>query len=127
MKIYVVRHGQTDLNKNKVFSGRADVPLNQQGIEESKLLADNLPPGIDKIYCSPLLRTQQTAEIINQKLHVPIEVRDELIERDAGSMTGKPHAGNEHLRQYNSDLRPYGGEWYEDSRSRVEKMFSYLK
>ena len=65
--IYVVRHGNTDWNKQKIAMGRKDIPLNKLGIEEadnvSKILENY---NFDLIICSPLKRAKQTADIINK-------------------------------------------------------------
>lgn len=62
--IYVVRHGQTDLNKEGRLQGRAGLPLNEQGIEQAKCLRDNLKDiKFDYIFSSPQERAIQTAEI----------------------------------------------------------------
>jgi broad specificity phosphatase PhoE len=85
---YYVRHGQTDSNKQKVAMG--DIPLNENGIlqaeEAGKLLRDK---NIKIIVASPLLRTKQTAEIINKTLNVPIVYHDGLKEGDWGIVKGE--------------------------------------
>ncbi|MFF2093840.1 histidine phosphatase family protein [Paenibacillus sp. NPDC058174] len=63
--IYVVRHGETDFNKEGRLQGRQGLPLNKNGIEQAKSLHESLR-GIhfDHIYSSPQERAIQTAEII---------------------------------------------------------------
>ncbi|WP_242225390.1 histidine phosphatase family protein [Bacillus cereus group sp. BfR-BA-01380] len=62
--IYVVRHGQTDLNKEGRLQGRAGLPLNEYGIEQAKRLRDKLENiKFDYVFCSPQERAIQTAEI----------------------------------------------------------------
>ena len=90
MKIYFVRHGQTDANANNVAMGQGlDIPLNAKGIEQAKELAEHIDKDFHKIFCSPLIRAQQTCEILSKKLGVPFETRPGLAERDAGSLSGK--------------------------------------
>ena len=62
--IYVIRHGQTDLNKERRMQGRSGLPLNEIGIEQAERLRDELG-GIkfDIVYSSPQERAIQTAEI----------------------------------------------------------------
>lgn len=61
MKLYVVRHGQTDGNVNKIVDGVRDIGLNDNGIEQAKTTRDNLKDiDFDLIICSPLLRTKHT-------------------------------------------------------------------
>ena len=58
MKIYFVRHGKTEWNKLKKMQGSADIPLNEEGIEQAyktKELISNIE--FDCAICSPLTRT----------------------------------------------------------------------
>ena len=87
--IYVTRHGQTDWNLEKKVMGRCDIPLNENGKEQAKIVRDfleNTP--IDKIICSPLLRAKETAWIINEKKQVEIVYDNRFIERDFGEFEG---------------------------------------
>ena len=63
--IYIVRHGQTEMNNRKALQGRSDVPLNETGIAQARAAAEKLT-GIrfDRVYTSPLIRAIQTAKII---------------------------------------------------------------
>lgn len=73
MKIYFVRHGQTEWNLKKRIQGRADKPLNEQGKQQAIETRQNLiSKDIDLIICSPLLRAVETAEIINKDRNIPI-------------------------------------------------------
>ncbi|UYZ24120.1 histidine phosphatase family protein [Mesobacillus jeotgali] len=63
--IYVIRHGQTDLNKERKMQGRKGLPLNEHGIEQAKALRDRLHNiKFDFVFSSPQLRAMQTAEIV---------------------------------------------------------------
>jgi probable phosphoglycerate mutase len=62
--IYVIRHGQTDLNKEGRLQGRQGLPLNEVGIKQAECLRDNLQNiKFDYVYSSPQERAVQTAEI----------------------------------------------------------------
>ena len=64
-QIYLVRHGQTQWNKEQIFRGTRDVPLNESGREEARLAAEGLKDKpIDAVYTSPLARARETAEAI---------------------------------------------------------------
>ena len=65
MEIYLIRHSQTDLNKEHRVQGRNGLPLNSEGIKQAKKLSEKLK-GIkfDEIYSSPQERAVQTAEIV---------------------------------------------------------------
>ncbi len=64
-KIILVRHGQTPWNKDKIFRGSRDIPLNDQGREEARLAGEWLKgETIQAAYCSPLSRARDTGEAI---------------------------------------------------------------
>ena len=85
--IYIIRHGQTEMNNRKVLQGRSDYPLNEAGIAQAQKAADDLKHiTFAKIYTSPLRRAIQTAEIIAPSAHV--EIDDRLIEMDYGPYEG---------------------------------------
>lgn len=90
MKIYVLRHGQTNWNVNKRIQGKQDIELNEIGIKQAYEAKEKFNLlNIDLIMCSPLKRTKKTAEIINQDKNVHIIYKKELIERDLGEFEGK--------------------------------------
>ena len=93
MKLYLIRHGETDWNRLLRFQGREDVPLNETGIRQAeacgKALSDS---GIQAVFTSPLKRARRTGEIIAAASGLGCEkVFDlpELIERDLGEYSGK--------------------------------------
>ena len=64
-QIILVRHGQTPWNKDKIFRGSRDIPLNDQGREEARLAGEWLKgESIHAAYCSPLSRARDTGEAI---------------------------------------------------------------
>lgn len=88
--IYLVRHGQTAWNREEIFRGRADVPLNETGVREAELAAQyfkGLP--IDRIYSSPLARAFQTAERIARICSLEVEPLEGLIDMSFGAWEGR--------------------------------------
>lgn len=85
--IYIIRHGQTELNNKKALQGRSDHPLNDTGIAQAQEAAAMLQ-GIkfDAVYSSPLIRAVQTAKILAPELEPIIDER--LIEMDYGPYEG---------------------------------------
>lgn len=89
-KIYIIRHGQTDLNKKHILQGRVDEPLNDDGILQAKAAAallDSLDVSIDQVWSSPLGRAQDTALLITGE-DVPLRTDDRLLEMDYGPYEG---------------------------------------
>ena len=85
--IYIIRHGQTELNNRKVLQGRSDCPLNDAGIEQAREAAARLRSiPISKVYTSPLKRAVQTAGIVVPDLEPVVDER--LIEMDYGPYEG---------------------------------------
>ncbi len=86
MRLYFVRHGESVANIERVFSNTGNKhPLTQKGIEQARLLADNLAgQGISRIYSSPVLRAVQTAEILTQALQIEMEITEALREWSVG-------------------------------------------
>ncbi len=84
--IYLVRQGQTDWNLFKKFNGCTDTYLNQTGIAQAKLQAENLRSvSFDACFCSPQTRARQTCEIIYKG---PIVLDDRLAEINCGEFEG---------------------------------------
>ena len=86
--LYLVRHGQTDDNKNHIIQGNK--PLNKLGKKQVKETAQTLKDiNFDICFCSPLRRTKQTAKAL-LKYHKNLEViyDDRLIERKYGDLVG---------------------------------------
>lgn len=90
MRIYLVRHGQTNLNKQRLIQGRVDEPLNKLGIKQAKetgQLLKSLNFDYSKIVSSPLSRAFETANLIATKMNYKdnIHVNNNLVERDFGN------------------------------------------
>lgn len=90
MKIFLVRHGQTDWNVQHKVQGKADIDLNNTGIAQASETSQKLiNTQIDLVICSPLKRAMQTAQIINKGRNIPIIYDERISERDFGEMEGK--------------------------------------
>jgi len=119
MKMLYIRHGQTDWNAKRLIQGRTDIPLNNIGREQAKAQAVILAEqSIDVVYCSPLQRARETAEIINQKLNLPLQIDNRLIERNYGFCEGKPLAGQLNEAKFTQN----GAELLLDLRARVSNF-----
>jgi broad specificity phosphatase PhoE len=87
--IVLVRHGETDWNRDNRFQGRADPPLNDTGREQARGLAAALSAErFDAVYTSPLRRAAETAAILAGALEVDAAPDASLMEVDVGSWSG---------------------------------------
>lgn len=92
MKIYLVRHGQTDWNRQRWIQGQQDVDINEQGILQAEKLAETLREvPLEIAFCSPLLRTRHTAEILLKYHDIPLKYDGRLKEIYLGKWEGKPY------------------------------------
>lgn len=92
MKIYYVRHGQTDFNlTKKMQGGGTEKDLNETGIIQANKTSEILKNAkYDVIICSPMNRAKQTAEIINKDKNIPIIIDERMRERKLGKFEGYP-------------------------------------
>ncbi|MFB2922101.1 MULTISPECIES: histidine phosphatase family protein [Aerosakkonema] len=90
-RLLLVRHGETEWNRQKKFQGQIDVPLNDNGRKQSSAAAEFLKNvQIDNAVSSPMLRPQETAEIILQyHPHAELELLVDLSEIGHGLWEGK--------------------------------------
>ena len=94
LNLMITRHGETDWNKYEKAQGVSNIPLNQTGIRQAYCLKNKLvPESIDLVICSPLKRARTTAEIAIGDRGIPIIEDDRLIERNFGTLEGKPYSG----------------------------------
>lgn len=127
-RMILVRHGQTDWNRDQVFRGRADVPLNETGRAEARKIGEALKGiPLDAAYSSPLSRAVETARAI--LIHHNLELRTDpgLVDIDYGKWQGVPLS--EVTRTYPDRYRAWseapesvqmpGGESLEDVRQRA--------
>lgn len=88
-KLYVVRHGQTDWNKEKRIQGMQDIGLNEEGKRQAKILSEVFKAfPISAVYCSTLKRAKQTAQEIANAFSHPVIENEHLHEKNMGSVEG---------------------------------------
>ena len=87
--IVLVRHGETDWNREHRFQGHADVPLNEDGRAQVAELGEKLAGELfAAAYTSPLRRAAESAEILGSRLGLVVQPSDGLREVDVGSWSG---------------------------------------
>lgn len=134
MKLYMVRHGQSQTNLERRFTGQAQAPLTEQGIADARRAGEKLA-GIpfDRIYSSDLIRAVQTAkeaipgcEPIQLPVLREISVGPKLEWRSVGECEAEyGQALWEHRNAYN--FVPYGGENENMLIARARQFLSLLE
>ena len=83
MNIYLLRHGQTNINRHGKYQSAVDKDLNEVGRRQAELLGKRLKNhSIDILYSSDLKRVVETSEIINKYINSEIIVKKEFREID---------------------------------------------
>jgi probable phosphoglycerate mutase len=89
--IILIRHGETKGNRDGLFRGRIDFPLNDNGIRQARDLAQALEhSGLAAVYASPLTRATATAEIVARPHGLPVAVEAGFTDIDLGLWQGRP-------------------------------------
>ena len=90
-RLLLVRHGETEWNRQKRFQGQIDVPLNNNGHAQARRASEFLANvKIDRAFSSPMLRPKDTAlEILSKHPQISLELFDELKEISHGLWEGK--------------------------------------
>ena len=87
--LLLVRHGETDWNRDRRWQGHADLPLNDDGRRQAQALADGLAEEpLDAIYSSDLARAYETARTVAERKGLPVAVDPDLREIDVGAWEG---------------------------------------
>lgn len=133
MKVFLVRHGETDYNAKSIFQGYSPVPLSARGRQQAALVAERLASIRPQVlYSSDIQRTQETAAIISQQLGLPVQLCKGLREWHVGNWTGKPnHEYQAHLKALGAHpvtYVPEGGESQVQAQARlVAQMQTFSK
>lgn len=126
MRVYLIRHGETDFNREGRMQGHGEVPLNDTGIAQVTLLAHRLAgESIDHIYASDLRRTVMTATVIASHTGASLSYDAGFRERDPGELTGNRY---ETCMEFFNDstFEPPGGESVPVFEARVREAFTSL-
>ena len=134
-KLILLRHLQSQWNKENRFTGWTDIPLSEEGIASADQVALKLANfKIDKVYTSPLTRNRTTVVLILRKLDkkkVPIVIDKSLNERHYGKLQGlnkdeiKEKYGQEQVQLWRRawDTAPPEGESLKDVYNRVVPFY----
>ncbi|MBR5474123.1 MAG: histidine phosphatase family protein, partial [Lachnospiraceae bacterium] len=106
MKVYLVRHGETDWNLVRRIQGNADIPLNEKGRAVARATAEAIKEmPIDVIFSSPLVRARETAEILVAGRGMEVQVDSRLKEIAFGEFEGITWKEIDTLPEYRSIWR----------------------
>ena len=131
MKIYYVRHGQTDWNlARRMQGGESEKDLNETGIQqakETKKLLENIK--YDFIIRSPMKRAEQTANIISEGEEVPVIIDERIRERKLGEIEGEiiTEEMEEKIWDYNINYNIPGGENLQEFEKRILNFLEEIK
>ena len=132
MRLYMMRHGETDWNKQHLWQGRTDIPLNENGRYVAELTREGMKDiPFDVAFCRPLSRAKETAQIILQGRDVPLIADKRIIELGFGPYEAKD------MRQLDDNMKiyftapdkyqgPEGVETFEEVLARVNSFLEEL-
>ena len=125
MKLYTVRHGETEWNVVNRVCGRSDIPLTEVGVKQAGETAKNLKEShIDFVLVSPMLRARQTADVICAELGLSYEEDVRLLEQDYGIYEGGYRFDEEYLRCKRNFF--YNFETGESTAQLAHRVFGFL-
>ena len=109
-RILLIRHGETDWNRDARIQGHQDVPLNEVGRRQARLLTARLSgEGIEAAYASDLSRTYETADLALAGRNLPVHRTADLREASFGVWEGKRWAEVE--REFPQEVERYRREY----------------
>ena len=138
MKLYFVRHGESEANTQHVISNRmSHFGLTELGRKQAQTLGETLKDiPITMIFSSPVLRARETADIVSRVFYLPYQVTEALREYDCGYLEGKSdeESWEQHRRYYedwtvhhNYTSKPTLGESFIDIQNRFLPFIESLK
>jgi broad specificity phosphatase PhoE len=88
-RLLILRHGETDYNRQGRYQGSTDIELNEQGLVQARQAAADLARvPLDQIVSSPLRRALETARIVAESAGTEVETMAEFAERNMGAFEG---------------------------------------
>ena len=135
MRLYIVRHGETDWNKARRVQGHSDIPLNEYGIHLAEQTAEGMKDiHFDLAYTSPLIRAKQTAEIILAGRDIPVLESEGIKELGFGAYEGVCCSGenrakeSEAIKSFFTDTGNYvPAEGGESIQALMERTGNFLR
>lgn len=136
MRLILVRHGETDWNRERRVQGHSDVALCEEGLQQAEEVAKALQrEKIVAIYSSPLQRALQTAQAVAKYHSLPVETVEDLKELDVGELDGLSFTEmraryGDFLKQWAADAGPLRlpqGESLQELQERAWKVVEQIR
>jgi len=135
VRVILVRHGETAWNRDRIFRGREDIPLNERGLAQAQTLAAavaRIP--VHAVYSSPLSRAAETARPVADRHGLAVIPEPDLVDLDYGAWQGRRAEDVERewpaeMRIWRSaphDCRIPGGETLGQVRDRADRLLRRL-
>jgi len=135
MKLYLIRSGKTDYDSENRLKGILDIPLNEEGIDEMRGVAEELSEiNFDSVYTGKVKSAKQSADIIATKLHKKVKVKELFQEVNLGLWQGllEQEVKQKHPKSYKqwhenpSTVCSPEGEPFQNALERVNKGISRI-
>ncbi|TGC28935.1 adenosylcobalamin/alpha-ribazole phosphatase [Escherichia sp. E1130] len=135
MRLWLIRHGETQANVDGLYSGHAPTPLTERGIAQAKSLHTLLRDvPFDKVLCSELERAQHTARLVLDARQLPMQIIPELNEMFFGDWEMRHHRelmqeDAENYSAWCNDWQhtvPTRGEGFQAFSQRIERFIAGL-
>lgn len=134
MRVYILRHGETDWNVRHVFQGQTNTSLNENGFAQARRCRDRVQAlglSFDQIYCSPLDRALQTVETVTGADRSRIITDARLLEMNFGPLDGTPFDKKSAVCGHLFDdptryVAPEGAESFEELEQRLSSFYMEL-
>ena len=133
----LVRHGESQSNRDRHFALNGDVGLTETGRHQAEEVTGQIAAGFApaRVLSSHFRRAMESAEIIARRLDLPLEVVEGIHERDLGCLKGQPWTRHRELAESDPSYdpqqdwlwRPQGGESYQDVQRRVVPRLEELR
>lgn len=131
-RLILVRHGESEGNRDRTFTRNPEVPLTAQGEAQARAAAARIAEAYApaRLVASPYTRARQTAEIIAARFRLSVEIEAALREQSFGSYAGRPYDALFEDDTYHTTprthWRPPGGESLLEVYARVVPAFERI-
>lgn len=126
MRLFLIRHGESQANIDRVYAGHVDTPLTANGCEQARSIRNVLARiPFDRVYTSDLSRAWDTQKYaLPNAACTPTQL---LREFNVGDLAGQSFVWHKNKIAMDRDYSPYGGESVEDVRMRLDRFCQMLE